>query len=249
MIYNTRFNPTVNGYLHIGHLYNILVNQAEARRSGGTFGVRFDDNQAYWNWVNGCAALDGYRWSMRDDFEWLGIVPDYWHSQAEMLPQAIELMRSVGYCPKDQPFCNYQTVEVVGITGPFYPYAEVLTSEKVVFDFMDGITWAIRGVDLITEDCLYRHFVNVLGLRNVRLTYIPRLIFDGDVLSKTAGCYKIRDFRTAGIDPLELENNLASDCLINKFDGNRDEVWRIDNIKSRPTLGEWAKESLYAVCN
>lgn len=241
MIYNTRFCPTLNGYLHLGHLYNILVNQAEARRSGGTFGIRFDDNQVYWNWLNGSNALDDYKWQMRDDLEWLGIEPDYWHSQSEMLPQAIELMRAVGYCPKEQPFCNYQAVEVYGLADPFYPYTEVLTAEKVVFDFMDGVNWAIRGMDLITEDCLYRYFVERFGLRTVRMTYIPRLQFDGDTVSKTTGNYKIKNFRKAGLTPEELISMLEIDCLLDITAG-----WFIENIRPQPVLGEWAKEC-YAV--
>jgi len=49
MKYNTRFNPTISGPLHIGHLYMALVNEAEAHHTGGKFIVRADDTQDYWN--------------------------------------------------------------------------------------------------------------------------------------------------------------------------------------------------------
>ena len=49
MKYNTRFNPTISGPLHIGHLYMALVNEAEAHRSGGKFIVRVDDTNRQWS--------------------------------------------------------------------------------------------------------------------------------------------------------------------------------------------------------
>ena len=40
----TRWNPTINGALHVGHLYSMLVNERFAHEQGGKFCVRFDDN-------------------------------------------------------------------------------------------------------------------------------------------------------------------------------------------------------------
>ena len=52
MKYNTRFNPSISGALHIGHLYMALVNEMEAHRTGGKFIVRVDDTQDIWNhWI------------------------------------------------------------------------------------------------------------------------------------------------------------------------------------------------------
>ena len=49
----TRFNPTPNGALHLGHVYNILFNEQFAHNNGGKFYVRFEDgtsSQMVQNW-------------------------------------------------------------------------------------------------------------------------------------------------------------------------------------------------------
>ena len=45
---NTRFNPTANGRLYLGHLYIILLNKQAVEDNGGKFICRFDDDQDYW---------------------------------------------------------------------------------------------------------------------------------------------------------------------------------------------------------
>ena len=39
----TRFNPSTNGGLHLGHIYALLVNERFAHDRDGMFYVRFDD--------------------------------------------------------------------------------------------------------------------------------------------------------------------------------------------------------------
>lgn len=239
---NTRFNPTVNGYLHLGHLYNCLINQAEARRTGGVFGVRLDDNQRYWNWKHGPKAVQEYAAQMREDLAFFGIEPAYWYSQDERSAEVSELMRlEFGYHPEPQSFApNHGAAEVIGMPGPWYPLVEEITAEKVAFDFMDGVTWCIRGIDLLPEDCLYRYFCEMFQIPQPRLTYIPRLQFEGDEVSKTAGKFKLKDFRAAGIDPTEVIERLAGNCLTGGG-------WTVHNLKPDPALGEWEKEMLYGV--
>jgi len=243
MISNTRFNPTVNGYLHLGHLYNILVNQAEARRSGGKFIFRFDDSQRYWNWKHG-ASVESFKWQMRDDMEWLGIEPDAWSSQMEMMPQVERLANVLDYRLPTDTFNDYEGIEVVGSTTAYYPANERLTAEHVLMDQIEGITCLIRGMDLITEANAYKITACQFGFMRVRQVYIPRLIFAGDVVSKTAGCYKVKDFRQAGLTPDEIVSLLEVDCLKDIRAG-----WNFENIKAMPILGKWAKEALYDVCN
>ncbi len=242
MIFNTRFNPTVNGYLHLGHLYNALINQGEARRSGGKFGIRWDDDQRYWNWMHG-ANVGMFKAQMIEDLAWFGIKPDYFHSQDLMSGEIDRLLEEMDYTPAPQAFApNRGAAEVIGQSVTYYPYVESITADKVLFDFIDGVTWCIRGIDLLTEDCLYRHFCEVFTIACPRLTYIPRLLFDGDEVSKTAGNFKLKDFRKAEVKPFEVVELLAYDCLKSPGAG-----WFVENIKPQPVLSAWAKGMLYGV--
>ena len=233
MKYSTRFNPTVNGYLHLGHLMTVLVNQAEARASGGKFGLRFDDDQRFWHWKCG-DQLEYYKDQMISDLTWFGVVPDYVHSQMEMAEEARVLLEFYfEYDIPNQAFLHERASELIGSDIVFYPLVEGITAEKVAFDFIDQVDWCIRGMDLITEDCLYRYFCERFTIATPRMTYIPRLLFEGDEVSKTAGNCKLKDLRN--IEPEEVIQSLAVDCLKSPSDG-----WRVDNIKSKPVLGAWA---------
>ena len=41
---NTRLNPTLNGTVHLGHLFTLLVNEYYAHSRNGKFFIRFDDD-------------------------------------------------------------------------------------------------------------------------------------------------------------------------------------------------------------
>ena len=41
--YNTRFAPSPNGFLHLGHAYSALISSELARKSGGKFFIRIED--------------------------------------------------------------------------------------------------------------------------------------------------------------------------------------------------------------
>ena len=41
--YNTRFAPSPNGYLHLGHAYSALISEGLARKTGGKFFLRIED--------------------------------------------------------------------------------------------------------------------------------------------------------------------------------------------------------------
>ena len=232
MKYNTRFNPTVNGYLHLGHLYNALVNQAEARASGGVFGVRLDDDQRYWAWKCG-DKIPHYADQMREDLAAFGVCPDYWHSQTDMADEVAYLLENeFNYYPEPQAFSANPGAELVGSSIAFYPYVEEITCHKVVMDFIDSVNWLIRGFDLITEDALYRHFAHKFEIPIPKTDYLPRLLFEGDEVSKTLGNFKLKDYRDCAAHVLV---NLANDCLIEPDAG-----WRRENVKPHPVLGGWA---------
>jgi glutamyl/glutaminyl-tRNA synthetase len=238
--YTTRFNVTTNGFCHLGHAMMCLINRAEATAHGGKFLVRFDDSQRSWLWLHTPSEIASYRMELVADLEWMGIQVDGYSSQVDLMPEVDRWIDAVGWPVKPQPMAGIYNSEVIGINAPMYPYAERLTAEKCVMDHIQGMTWIIRGHDLLTEDCLYRYFVDKLELSQPRMTYIPRLEFEGDEVSKTRGNYKIRDYRALKIDPQrELIELLALDCLKDPFGG-----WFVDNVKARPVLGEWAKRLL-----
>ena len=233
---NTRFNPTANGPLHLGHIYMALVNQAEAHVSGGKFICRIEDNQAYWCWSLGHVRVKEICDAMRADFDWLEIPVDEWLLQSEMEIKATSTMRRLlqGDLVAEHKF-SFSAVEVPGSPASYFPYAPHLTAEKVVLDFLSGVNLLIRGVDLLSEHCLYLNLCDRMGLQYPRMVYLPRLgLPDGrDVqpeISKHFGNHKVSNYRKTGMQPSELLHKLRHSCLI---DPNA--PWLIANVKEAPT--------------
>lgn len=234
--FNTRFNPTANGPLHIGHIYTILVNEAEAHATGGKFIVRIEDDQE--NWVLQCGR-DGTAEIVRgmiDDINWLGIHVDEWQLQSQMhdkrdewinflQPYDLRLQKRVFF--DQQPELTYRDVY-----GTF-PYAPYLTMEHVVYDAMSGINLVIRGDDLVSEYGLYAFFCEFFGTFRPRHVYIPRLQLPKSELladiSKTTGNHQVASFRERGMDPEELHAKLRASCL-----KDPDELWTLPNLLKEP---------------
>lgn len=72
----TRFAPSPTGRLHVGNIRTALHNYLFARKNGGTFILRIDDTDQ----ERSTAAFDQ---AIRDDLEWLGLVPDKSVRQSE----------------------------------------------------------------------------------------------------------------------------------------------------------------------
>lgn len=239
---NTRFNPTCNGRLHLGHLYAILVNQQMAKATGGAFIVRFDDDQPYWRERIGQAAVDESKEGIREDLQWLGIEPDAWTSEAACREQnetfaADLVLPNVIPDPADRDalphFCF----------GVYYPYVPYLTLVKVVQDHYEGIDTLIRGEDLATEYSLYCYFCQILKIPRPAFYHLPRLrqlvrnpinnwsAVELSDVSKTHGNHKIADLRTAGWSPKNLIEALAGCCLIDSHG-----PWTFENVAYSPLL-------------
>lgn len=238
-MYNTVFNPTTNGELHIGHLYMILVNEYEAHKGGGKFVVRYDDNQFKWHAVE--QTNKDHKAIIEDQMDWLGIKVDEYTSQLET---EIEVDKMLYYLNKGSlqvQEMKTNIVQVPHIINPTnhdpYPYVPWLTARKVVEDFLDEITLKIRGDDLISEYALYSYFCDLWGLPQPVQWFLPRLFTNsGEQLasvSKTKGNWKLSTIRQKGFDADYLKTSLKQYCLI---DPNKE--WTVDNIQPNPQIPE-----------
>lgn len=235
--YSTSFRPTLNGFLHLGHWYCMKINEEEAHQTGGKFGIIIDYQQ-YWEWTEGKANMEYYRKEMMLDLAWMGIEVDYVTSITELYPQIQDLLFKFSYQPEQERFVHDEVPEVIGIDSGWYPYTEEITCHKVIADFLMGVNWRISGWDLLGECNHYTSFTHKFRLPRVRQTFIPKLKFKGDTVSKTEGKFKIRDFREKGVNAKEVLERLAIDCMIPYREG-----WLIDNIITPyPKLGNWVKE-------
>jgi len=237
LVTNTRFNPTTNGELHIGHAYMALVNQDEARRGNGKFIVRFEDNNRDWLWRVAHDKQMEYAQGMIDDLAWLGVIADEYQYQSQMQEQLHESLLFLN----DGELKEEYRIKFEGLT-PCVPYLNYgiaaynphLTAERVIYDAISNITYVIRGEDLITEYALYYNFCDRWGIPRPEHAYLARLTMaDGaDMLpqiSKTTGNNKIKSFRESGMKADELLEKLRKACL-----KNPDGEWVINNLKARP---------------
>ncbi|MGY5875149.1 MAG: glutamate--tRNA ligase family protein [Candidatus Thorarchaeota archaeon] len=239
MKYNTRFNPTPSGELHLGHLFVAMVNHDEARRSKGTFAVRIDDSNQYWNHTLGKDLTDQYCAEYKQQLSFF-LTIDRWERQS-LMPTIQEirgdhpLFDTLG----EESWMNDKICEWIPDSNiHMYPYQPLLTVEKVLWDFYEGINWLIRGEDIVTETALYQHFVDILGLPRMIHTYLPRLRAEGreDLrqggfnLSKTKGNYQLQK----QIDYFGVEQTLEQlkqCCLIDPSSN-----FYVENVKWNPVV-------------
>jgi len=156
-VVNTRFNPTVNGDLHLGHLYLCLVNEHEAHSRGGKFGIRFDDAKPCTNtWANGDLDLIArYRERQLVDIAQFMTI-DWATSEKEeewRLCQIPKRFQEDWMISSPHPYpevIQYPGGHHTG-AGEYYPYVPGWTAEKVWLDAQAGVNWLIRGDDLIAS--------------------------------------------------------------------------------------------------
>jgi glutamyl/glutaminyl-tRNA synthetase len=236
----TRFEPTINGPLHVGHIYLVLVNEAEAHVRGGRFIVRFEDNQPEWVWRIPRSETVQFMEGAKIDLDWLGIQVDEYQSQAEMQPMFQKCLEALsefrGYKLISQDRLTFdQQPELTYTNIVPYPYAPYLTRERVIFDFLASVNLLIRGEDLVSEFSLYAYFCEMFGIQRPRMVFVPRMkMIDGGELlpiavSKTTGKGKICDYRKAEMEPSELLERLRQACLIDPAG-----PWLLTNLKAEP---------------
>lgn len=88
----TRFAPSPTGRLHVGNIRTALHNWMLARKAGGRFVLRIDDTDAE-------RSKEEFVDAIREDLEWLGLVPDGEERQSARLSlydDAFERLRKAG---------------------------------------------------------------------------------------------------------------------------------------------------------
>ena len=230
----TRFNPTVSGNLHLGHVFTLLVNEEFAHSRGGKFYVRFDDDNIMLHPFSEDEMKRTIN-SQIEDMEWLNIKIDFhWIFQSDLHHEVNKRLRNLRYAMMPETKQGEFKLPLfirMGTTYIPYPYVSHQTVERVIMDNMLGITHVIRGDDFATEFSLYCYFCQRFNFPTPEFIFLPRLISVYGDISKTNGGYKISDFRENGYSPEQLKRMLAEACLIYPNNG-----WEIYNIKSNPKI-------------
>ena len=98
----TRFAPSPTGRLHVGNIRTALHNFLFARKNGGTFLLRIDDTDRE-------RSTDEFDLAIRDDLEWLGLIPDDIIRQSErfdLYEREFERLKAAG-----RVYACYETAE------------------------------------------------------------------------------------------------------------------------------------------
>jgi len=232
----TRWNPTTNGAIHLGHIYCLLVNERFAHESGGKFYIRFDDtDQAVTIEMEHPERTVEIEKRQREDVEWLGIPVDGWQTQSDILDDVHKEMKKYinKYTMFPDPYPHIMPISIrMGTTWIPYPYTPFQTAERVIMDHMLGITHVIRGEDFLTEYSLYRYFCDVFERPHPKFICLPRLTDKyGRDVSKTNGGYTITEFRNNGYTSGYIKRMLELACLNWPNNG-----WGLHNLKQNPRL-------------
>ena len=237
MKYVTRFNPTTNGDLHLGHLYIILFNIQAAQDSGGKFLVRFEDNS-----IDTLVGMTGAEMRLFTEHHlaalyWLGIDADGVSRQSELdLPLKEFVARHEWFIPQYRwPYSiplNPVYNSIDPDRGEWFPYAPYLTYNKVIYDELTGVNLLIRGDDLRSEFSLYQHYRAELQLPEITHYYMPRLYgHEDEIVSKFHGAKSILEYKKLGWKPDDIIGLLAQSALVDPVRG-----WQLTNVKRYPRL-------------
>lgn len=120
----TRFAPSPNGALHLGHAYSALCAHDFARAAGGEFLLRIED-------IDGTRSRPEHIDAILADIEWLGLDPDgpvqYQSNNIDRYTKALEKLKSLGLlyrcsCTRSDIADALKLAPVPhGPDGPHYP--------------------------------------------------------------------------------------------------------------------------------
>ena len=229
----TRFNPNVNGPLHLGHLYMALVNEAYAHDRQGAFVVRFDDTNP------GAIRLSPEKNRaianrQREDLEWMEVCVDMWQFQSDLIAntqERLQVLDPLALQEEPEKFELPTFIRMVGTNWiPMY-YTPLQSATRVLMDYSIGATHIIRGEEFCVELSLYHHYCYLFELPAPKFFFLPRLQGPHGDISKTEGGYTIAGFRSAGYKPEDVRELLQVACLIWPHNG-----WDLINLKREPRI-------------
>ncbi len=237
---NTRFNPTPNGHLHLGHIYMILLNYHTAKKTNGKFIVRFEDSNLLEMEDFEKKKMNQYCKEIKEDLAWFGIKPDlytYGSKERDRNEKYLKKFKILNLVKTHRMWNSQKILPKVKNTRT-YPYTPHLTALKVVQDWKEECNLLIRGDDLVSEFSLYCHFCKLLNIPIPKFYYVPRLmqgnknkISELCNVEKTQGNFKLRDYKEKGYTPEQIKKMLEKACLIDKTKG-----WDYKNIKKNPVI-------------
>jgi len=223
--WNTRFNPTCDGDLHLGHLFVLKVNEYMARSTGGRFFVRFDDRQQWWLDTIGKEKIDYYAQRIKEDIQRFGVEPDAWIKDSDE-PWVEELLEDNGLFRDTTATYPYAPESSSGV--PFYPYTPYLTAAVVLSDACLGINMLIGGIDLLSRYSLYCWFCDKWNKPQIRHCFLPR--WAG--LSKSKNAQSLRTWLDQGATVESLLATAKEICLIDPTG-----PWSLENVKAKMEIG------------
>ena len=191
---NTRFSPSLNGSLHLGHLYMAWLNRSFAHMHGGRFLLRFDDL---------APRIAGDPIDQME--EWAREAEDLLR-QAGLAPDAVTYVSAYSISDREIPLHvggKNRWLRPANFEGHLNLLCSpALVAARVRADIAEEIGAVIRGEELLQELQLYEYFNALFGGDTRELIYVPRLRVrsGGEVttISKTVGNLQLRDlFRQA----------------------------------------------------
>jgi len=234
MKYTTRFSPTSNGNLHLGHVYSLLVNERLAHSNNGTFVVRFDDDSP-----PAMALPEKQRnrivTSQWEDIKWLDLLVDEWQWQSKLHKDVLANLELIGHEYMKDTEEDYHIlpvhVRMLGTGWLPYPYVPQQTAERVMMDHMIGTTHIIRGEEFFSEFSLYSYFCEKFNFKIPKFIFLPRLMGKNGDISKTNGGYSLAEFRGEGYSANDVKDLIAKAVLYYPTNG-----WELYNLRSNPRI-------------
>lgn len=206
VIVNTRFAPTPDSFLHIGHVWMALLNHGVAHETGGCFWLRLDD---LYHPKSEMAAISD---SIIEDMEWVGVPPDRIVRQSEWQELFETESRRGGIIEQ----LDFPTTVLFDNIGRHHVRHETCLSSVlrgVICDHEMNIKQVIRGEEMIHEQSAYVDFCSRLGFDVPRFAYLSRVEVDGIVVAGSRGMWPVRRLREQGVQPEEIIIALRRACL------------------------------------
>lgn len=228
----TRWNPSANGPLHLGHIFTLLVNEYFAKKYSGKFYIRFDDTSPNILEMKH-SMVDEIIEEQLDDVKWLKIQYDDIIYQSEVQREVEKKLKVFGHIPlEEKKIGHYLPIFVrLGMSFVPYPYAPEQIVERVIMDNMLSVTHVIRGEDFSTEYSLYMYYCQKYFLFQPEFIFLPRLMCSRGDISKTNGGNTIKELRGKGYSADDVISLLEKSCLYYPYNG-----WEIYNIRPNPII-------------